>query len=281
MNEVWLRHRVTPRAVAMGLCILAGLQVPAEATELERRSCGVAEVAAFALWRTLADSTAPPRPVTVGTPYELQTTDGRKLRGYKLAGEPNSRRGAIVFIQGNATNAAAIVGDLQILAAASFDVYVLDFRGYGRSEGTPRFRALLADYRQIVGTLEPMYSHLFLFGGSLGGIVAASLSDSGIDGLVIDSAPATIQSFRCPAAYNPSSHVPPSCPQWMLIRGELDRVVKPEETAPLGNQLRACGGRVRTEAAWQHIFMGPPGETADRLRAGAEFLAALADGGQP
>jgi len=69
------------------------------------------------------------------------------------------------------------------------------YRGYGRSEGRSRLRAIVSDYREIASHLAagPYRDHLY-YGMSFGGIVLLNALD-GVDPearLVVDSSPSTL-----------------------------------------------------------------------------------------
>jgi len=117
-------------------------------TNLEKSVCNsVLEPFAFWLWQRSA-----------GTPYLLddrlpagvevihhRTQDGRLLHGYRLIartalGVP--AKGFVLVAQGNATLVERLVGRLRDIANSGYDIYMYDYRGYGRSEGKWRRRAL-------------------------------------------------------------------------------------------------------------------------------------------
>lgn len=245
---------------------------------VERSICGrLREPIMFRLWRSAARAMDPGVPPRHGAAYTFQTADARVLHGYRLAAE-SAVRGAVVFIQGNAMTVATIADDLLPLTAAGYDVYVLDFRGYGDSEGTPRIAALLSDYRQITTHLRSSgYQHIFVYGCSMGGVIASNLLDLNVDGVVIDSAPATVQAFGCPAELDPIKHLPSACGKVLLIAGGSDRVVKPDQIKPLLEKGMGCGAVVVERAEWSHPFMGPESEVASRLKEAAIFFNKLVE----
>jgi dienelactone hydrolase len=244
-------------------------------TTVEKSICGrLREPLMFSIWRRVAqavDSGIPPRH---GAPYTFHTTDGRVLRGYKLSVGNDIARGAVVFIQGNAMTVATIADELLPLAKAGYDVYALDFRGYGKSEGTPRMAALLSDYRQLVSSLRSSgYGRIFVYGCSLGGVIAANLIEANVDAIVIDSVPATVQSFGCPSELDPINHLAVSCSKVLLIAGGKDRLVPPDKISPLLKKGEACGATIVEEPGWGHPFMGPELDFPLRLRKVIKFLS--------
>lgn len=248
------------------------------AANLEKSVCGWQEGPTFGIWRFLARKTAKEGSPSKAVAYSFTTTDKRVLRGYKLLSQGSAATGAILFIQGNSTLVKSIADDLAPLAKG-FDIYTLDFRGYGESDGKTRIAALLSDYKEIGTQLGKSYPRVFIYGASLGGVIASNLIGEGIsDAMIIDSAPATARSFDCPDYIDPITHIPTSsCRQLLLFSGGRDRVVKFVETKPLLDKAAACGATVVVEPSWTHPFMGPPQEWGQRLEAALAFFKRFAE----
>jgi pimeloyl-ACP methyl ester carboxylesterase len=267
-------RRLTVSLLLLSLTLSAQ---PAFAENLERSVCR-GEGFVFWLWRHMAKATAAKSLPTKGVAYSFTTSDHRTLRGYKLPSQGSPATGAVLFIQGNAMLAGSIIDDLVPLAE-HFDVFVLDFRGYGQSEGAPRLFALLHDYRELSAHLRSTYAHAFIYGASLGGIIAANLgSEHLLDAVVVDSAPATLGSFGCPKSYDPLEHLPASCRDFLLISGGRDRIVKPAAAKPLLDRAASCHARVIINDEWVHPFMGSTSELNDRLSAAIAFFDGLPGG---
>ena len=71
----------------------------------------------------------------------FQTPDGVRLHGWLLRpnGEP---RGTVLFLHGNAENISTHVGAVLWLAMEGYQVFLFDYRGYGRSGGTPEMEGI-------------------------------------------------------------------------------------------------------------------------------------------
>ena len=145
----------------------------------------------------------------------FNTDDGVRLHG-RLFDHPQ-RRAVILYCHGNAGSVetwsqAAI--ELQVQHQCA--VFVFDYRGYGKSEGTPSEDGLLLDARaarrwlaQKAGVEE---KEIVLLGRSLGGGVAVDLAaKDGARGLILES---TFSSMPDVAAY----HVPWLLPQLMMTQ---------------------------------------------------------------
>ena len=124
--------------------------------------------------------------------------DGTRLHGCLLraAGEP---RGTVVFFHGNAQNLTSHLFFVDWLPASGFDVFTFDYRGYGRSEGSPSRQGLFED---SVAALDYVRSRddvdgerIVVLAQSLGGACAVpALGEGGggpVRGVVLDSTFAT------------------------------------------------------------------------------------------
>jgi len=108
----------------------------------------------------------------------LQTEEGVRLHGWYLP-YPGARR-VLLFFHGNAGNISHRQASLEIFHRLGLNVLILDYRGYGRSEGRPSEAGLYEDARAAWDYLLEVRgvapSDIVLFGRSLGGAVAAELA---------------------------------------------------------------------------------------------------------
>ncbi|MBC8353334.1 MAG: alpha/beta hydrolase [Planctomycetes bacterium] len=128
------------------------------------------------------------------TPFEdawFTTPDGQSLHGLFLP-HPNPRAIAL-FCHGNAGNVVSRTPSLWLLNQRhGLAVMTFDYRGYGRSEGTPSERGILADARAARTWLAQRTNvperEIVLLGRSLGAAVAVDLaSQDDARGLVLAS----------------------------------------------------------------------------------------------
>ncbi|MGO8753591.1 MAG: alpha/beta hydrolase [Thermoguttaceae bacterium] len=116
--------------------------------------------------------------------------DGTRLNGWYV---PHSEpRAVVLFCHGNAGNVATWGEELQILHdRMGVTAMGFDYRGYGRSEGTPSEAGVLADARAARSWLARRAglaeNQIVLMGRSLGGAVAIDLAADGARGLVLES----------------------------------------------------------------------------------------------
>jgi len=129
-----------------------------------------------------------------GLPVEdvyFHSADGTKLHGWYL-GHSNPRI-AVLYCHGNGGTVAenpALLRWLRNECQAS--VFIFDYRGYGRSEGSPSEAGVLADARAAREWLAVREGipeeQVVLYGRSLGGAVALDLAaEKGARGLVLES----------------------------------------------------------------------------------------------
>jgi fermentation-respiration switch protein FrsA (DUF1100 family) len=131
-----------------------------------------------------------PFPEMVGTPadwgfaYEdvwLTTEDGVRLHGWFLPA-PNRRAAphTLLFLHGNAGNISHRSASVAIFRELGLDQLIIDYRGYGQSEGRPSetglYRDASAAWRWLTGSRGIAPADVVVFGRSLGGAVATELA---------------------------------------------------------------------------------------------------------
>ena len=141
-------------------------------------------------------------PDEIGLAYrEISFTaaDGVCLHGWFLPAKA-PRRGSILFLHGNAQNISTHIASVAWLPADGFDVLLFDYRGYGRSEGSPSLPGLHLDF---AAALEALFAHpkidpdrVVVFGQSLGAALAIS-SGFTCHGFLLSSS--SIQNFSPPS----------------------------------------------------------------------------------
>lgn len=111
----------------------------------------------------------------------LVAEDGVRLHAWWLPVPPGvTRRGAAVYLHGNAGHLAHRAGMGLALSRTGLDVLLLDYRGYGRSEGSPDEAGLYRDaeaaWRHVSTERGVSPARILLFGESLGAAVAVELA---------------------------------------------------------------------------------------------------------
>lgn len=119
----------------------------------------------------------------------MQTSDGLRLHGWWKQHEP--RKLATLFLHGNAGNVTHRVLHIQQIARAGSSVLVLDYRGFGRSEGKPSEQGVYADGEAGLAWLKQRGwrpEQIVLHGESLGCAVALELAARhGAAGVVLEA----------------------------------------------------------------------------------------------
>lgn len=251
--------------------------------QLEQRVCGLKEPVMFWLWSNAAGR--PDADRLAGLQHvddvAFETQDHRVLRGYRLRatgpdGQPATAEGYLLVIQGNAILADQILGQFTSYAAAGLDVYMYDFRGYGRSAGKRRLKAIVNDYREILAALNAMaYAQHYVYAMSFGGIVLLDgfAAHGRLDRVVVDSSPGRLSGYGCPADYDPVNHLPEDCSRFLFVVGLNDAVVTPAMSRELVETAQQCGAGIFRDESLGHPFMEhEPSAHARRMQAIENWL---------
>ncbi len=115
------------------------------------------------------------------------TSDGIKLNGWFIPAA-NSET-TLIFLHGNAGNISHRMGSIQIFNRLGLNVFIFDYRGYGKSNGRPYEEGTYLDakaaYDYVARTKEVNRDKIILYGESLGGAIAYELATTARAGAVI------------------------------------------------------------------------------------------------
>jgi len=132
----------------------------------------------------------------LGRPFQdvyFRASDGVELNGWFFPSDTNSARSAqvVLLCHGNAGNISHRLDMAQALLSTGVNVFLFDYRGYGRSQGHPSEEGTYRDAEAAYQWLEQRGfagRHILVFGESLGGGVAAELATRVVTaGLVLQS----------------------------------------------------------------------------------------------
>lgn len=119
-------------------------------------------------------------PARQGLDYEdviLIHEDGLRLHGWWLPAAGGTIEGTVYFLHGNAQNVSTHLMNVAWLPERGYQVFILDYRGYGLSEGRPRVAGVVSDVQLGLDWLNAsgrsVDAPLIVFGQSLGASLAA------------------------------------------------------------------------------------------------------------
>jgi fermentation-respiration switch protein FrsA (DUF1100 family) len=120
-------------------------------------------------------------PADVGLPFEdltLTTADGVSLSAWYVPAEKSE--GSVIICHGNAGNIGDRIVTLKVFREMGFNALIFDYRGYGRSEGSPNEEGTYLDAEAAWAFLTQEKGEspdrIVLYGRSLGGAVAIELA---------------------------------------------------------------------------------------------------------
>ncbi|MGB7934493.1 MAG: alpha/beta fold hydrolase [Gammaproteobacteria bacterium] len=120
-------------------------------------------------------------PADIGLDYEavtLQTDDGVRLSAWFIP-HP-APRATLLFFHGNAGNLSHRLESIRLFHDLGLAVFIIDYRGYGQSEGSPTeagtYRDAAAAWDHLIDERHIAPQEIVIFGRSLGGAIAAELA---------------------------------------------------------------------------------------------------------
>jgi fermentation-respiration switch protein FrsA (DUF1100 family) len=145
---------------------------------------------------------------------------GNRLHG--IVGRPRSFRVPhywVLFCHGNSVNIADGFPWYSVFAELGLSIFAFDYRGYGRSQGTPSelglYRDVAAAYRYLLSEHSLIAGDVIVYGHSLGASLAVDLaSREPLAGLVIEAA---LPSIECML-----KEMHPKLPLYWLTKSKFD-----------------------------------------------------------
>jgi fermentation-respiration switch protein FrsA (DUF1100 family) len=140
-------------------------------------------------------------PADWGVEYEdvtLEAADGVQLHGWYIPKRESEQ--VLLFFHGNAGNISHRRESIQLFHQLGLNVFIIDYRGYGKSEGRPSEQGLYRDaaaaWRYLTGVKGFDPDDVVIFGRSLGGAVAAELAARvEARGLILESTMSSAREF--------------------------------------------------------------------------------------
>ena len=127
----------------------------------------------------------------------FETPDGLTLHGWFFRAENKDARATILVLHGNAENLSTHVNSVLWLIREGFNLFIFDYRGYGKSQGSPSIEGVCLDAEAALKTLLSLpyvdKEQIIVLGQSLGGAIAVytvanTPYKDRIAALIIDSA---------------------------------------------------------------------------------------------
>jgi fermentation-respiration switch protein FrsA (DUF1100 family) len=151
----------------------------------------------------------------------LSTPDRIRIHAWWIPAE--EARGSLIFCHGNAGNISHRLESIRIFNELGLNVLIFDYRGYGKSKGSPAEKGTYLDaeaaYDYLVRQLQIPPEEIIVFGRSLGGAVAIELArEKKAAGLICE---ATFTS-----AEEMGREIYPFLPVKLLISNKYDSISK-------------------------------------------------------
>ncbi|MBI4244980.1 MAG: alpha/beta hydrolase [Planctomycetes bacterium] len=145
--------------------------------------------------------------------------DGVKL--YGLYSRPEGSKHVLLFFHGNAGNISHRTDLMQEFLSRKIGVFLIDYRGYGKSEGKPSeqgfYKDAAAAYEYLVKDEKLRPDEIVIFGKSLGAAVAVDLAvNVRCAGVIIQSAFTSIVDM--------AKQIYPFVPVSLLVRTKFDNL---------------------------------------------------------
>jgi uncharacterized protein len=155
-------------------------------------------------------------------PVSLLSKDGTRLAGWVLWGDRPTRRW-IYFLHGSGGNATSCQPWWSMLHTLSVNFFVLDYRGFGQSGGTPSERGIYDDaragYDYLLEQQAARPQEIVLYGQSLGATVATELaSHVPVAGVILEGAMISV-----PAR---GQELYPFLPVYLIAQNQFDALDK-------------------------------------------------------
>lgn len=128
----------------------------------------------------------------------LRTSDGVQLSGWYIPRHESKQ--VLLFFHGNAGNISHRRDSIEIFHRLGLNVFIIDYRGYGKSQGKPDEQGLHRDakaaWQFLIEEKGFAANDIIIFGRSLGGAVAARLaSEVPARGLILESTFSSAKDF--------------------------------------------------------------------------------------
>lgn len=222
----------------------------------------------------------------------LRVAEDVTIYSYFFKPETDSVRATIFFLHGSGGNVSLYLPAIQPLVESGFQVYALDWRGFGKSGGKPTHLNVLEDSKIAFADMrsreEVKSTPVVVLGQSLGGQVAVGLTrelQEQVTALVLDGSVASfstvaadnapVEFLRQRAESHPEDfHQPYTAAEdireitaipKLIIQSRDDTNVRPERGQTLFANAREPKAFWQTEGKHIHTLMKYPDETVSKI----------------
>ena len=168
------------------------------------------------------------------------TEDGERLHGWFFPGRKEAP--VILYCHGNACNISHLLGYAGLLLKKNLQVFLFDYRGYGKSTGSPSEKGIYMDvqaaYDYLIDQEKIPPGRIVMAGHSIGAAAAIDLMTRNYArSIIIESAftstkdlsreifPISVISFLLPANYNNLWKIAKINAPKLIIHGQDDEIV--------------------------------------------------------
>jgi len=170
----------------------------------------------------------------------FHSKDGEKLNAWFLHGDKDAP--VILYCHGNACNISHLLDYAGLLVEKNLQVFLFDYRGYGKSTGSPSEKGIYMDaqaaYDYLINVEKIPSERIVLMGHSVGAAAAIDVAiNNHVRSIIIESAftstkdmskqifPMNMISFLLPANYNNLEKMAEISAPKLFIHGQDDEIV--------------------------------------------------------
>ena len=106
----------------------------------------------------------------------FKTSDGLTLNGWFFQAANSEARATVLVFHGNAENLSTHVNSVLWLVREGFNLFIFDYRGYGKSQGSPDIKGVHLDAEAALKTVLSLpqvdKEQIIVLGQSIGGAIA-------------------------------------------------------------------------------------------------------------
>ena len=148
-------------------------------------------------------------------------SDGVRLHGWYIPSA--GAKATLLWFHGNAGNITHRLGNIEMLKPLNLNIFIFDYRGYGKSEGEPDEKGIYSDsqaaYDWLVNIKKIPPQKIILFGRSLGGICAVEIAAKNpAAGVILESV--------FPSARRMAQKIFPFLPLGWAIKSRFDAIAQ-------------------------------------------------------